>query len=105
MVDATIITDVDFSGAIKATQSGIILVYKKLCPHCQNMQKVIDKFMAKSDGKVLAMLMDSEENPEAMKTLMIERVPAIIIIKNGKAVATKIGLMNPRELAAFYQNA
>ncbi len=104
-MDATIITDSDLSGAIEGTQSGIILIYKKLCPHCQNMQKVIDKFMAKSDGQVSLMRMDSEENPEGMKALKVERVPAIIIVKKGKAVAAKIGLMNPREQAAFYQNA
>ena len=80
-MDATVITDNDFGTAIEGTQSGIILVHKKLCPHCQNMRKVIDKFMAKSDGQVSLMVMDSEENPESMTALKVERVPAVVIVK------------------------
>lgn len=90
-----------YKEAIAATEQGVLLCSKKLCPHCANMAKVMEKFNAKQPGVKLFKL-DSEEEPEAMAALGAERVPTLIIIKGGKVAATKAGLMNPKELAALY---
>ena len=68
------------------------------------MGKVIDKFAARHPDLTLLAL-DSEEEPEAMAALGVERVPTILIIKNGAVVASKMGLMNPRELAALFDGS
>jgi thioredoxin 1 len=99
------LTDKNYEEIIAATESGLILFHKKLCPHCLNMKKVIEKFIAAKGEGVSVMYMDSEENPKGMQSLDVERVPTLLIVKKGKVAATKSGLMNPRELAAFYQNA
>ena len=99
------LTDKNYEEIIAATQSGLILFHKKLCPHCLNMKKVIEKFIAAKGEGVSVMYMDSEENPEGMQSLDVERVPTLEIIKNGKVAVTKSGLMNPRELAVFFQEA
>ena len=93
-----------YKEAIASTEQGILLCSKKLCPHCANMAKVMEKFNAKQPSVALFKL-DSEEEPEAMAALGAERVPTLLIIKAGKVVATKAGLMNPKELAALYASA
>lgn len=98
------LTDKDYAERIAAMESGLVLFHKKICPHCLNMKKVIDKFISTIGETVSVMYMDSEENPEGMKSLNVERVPTIVIVKKGKAAAVKTGLMNPRELAVFYRN-
>lgn len=90
-----------YKDALASTEQGILLCSKKLCPHCANMAKVIEKFNTKEPG-VKFFKLDSEEQPDAMVALGAERVPTLFVIKGGKIVSTKTGLMNPKELAALY---
>ena len=39
-----IITEADYKDRLAATQNGVLLFFKKLCPHCKNMEKVLEKF-------------------------------------------------------------
>lgn len=100
----TQLTTETYKEAIAAVENGILLCHKKLCPHCKNMEKVMEKFGAQNPG-VAFFHLDSEEEPDAMKELGAERVPTILIIKGGKVVTVKAGLMNPRELTALYKAA
>ena len=99
------LSDADYAEHIAATEGGIVLFHKKLCPHCLNMKKVIEKFIANGNEILPVMFIDSEENPEAMHELGVERVPALLIIKNGEVAVKHVGLMNPRQLAARYKEA
>ncbi len=98
------IQDVDFRSTIQNLEIGVIIFVKKLCPHCKNMLKVLEKFQNIIPG-VPVYTVDSEECPESMATAGVERVPTICVIKSGIITAQKNGLMNPREMAAFYEGA
>ncbi|OGP72201.1 MAG: hypothetical protein A2Z73_06070 [Deltaproteobacteria bacterium RBG_13_60_28] len=102
-MEGIIITDADFKTKLeKAT--GILLFYKKLCPNCKALEKVIQKFLA-ANAHVACMRIDSEECPEAMKAFDTERVPTICVLRDGQIAAKKVGLMNLREMIDFYQSA
>lgn len=100
----TQLTTADYKQAIEGTEEGILLCSKELCPHCKNMGKVMEKFAAKNPN-VKLLTVDSEKEPDVMKAIDAERVPTVIIIKGGKIVAQKTGLMNPKDLGTFYANA
>ncbi len=104
MGDFTELSDTTFQEHLSATEGGIILFYKKLCPHCKNMEKVLAKFSIKVPDTTI-MTIDSEACPDAMAALGVERVPTLIIVKGGRTVLTKAGLMNPKELRALYEKA
>jgi thioredoxin 1 len=96
------ITDADFKSKLeKAT--GIILFYKKLCPNCKAMEKVIEKFLS-INTQLQYIRIDSEKCSEAMKAFETERVPTICVLRDGQIVAKKVGLMNLREMTEFYQS-
>mgnify|MGYP001475962428 CR=1 FL=1 len=94
-----IITEADYKDRLAATQNGVLLFFKKLCPHCKNMEKVLEKFGAAKPGIAI------EENAAAAAALGAERPPTIFVIKGGEVKASKVGLMNPREMAAFFEKA
>lgn len=100
----TQLTRETYAAAIADAEQAVLLCSKKLCPHCKNMEKVMEKFSSQRPGVTLFKL-DSEEEPEAMAALGAERVPTILIIKKGKVSASKTGLMNPREMTALFDNA
>ena len=90
-MDVTHLTDKNYLDFIRNLEGGIILFHKQLCPHCLNMQKVLAKLSAKR-GDIGMILIDSEENPQSMASLEVERVPTLIVIKHGEAVGEKIGV-------------
>ncbi len=104
MPEFIVLTDNDYEAGIKTIENGIVLVHKELCPHCQNMRKVIDRFSATVSDLQFAEV-DSEKAPAARDALGAERAPTIVVIRKGAVVARKAGLMNPHELAAFYSEA
>ena len=102
-VEGITITDADFKIKLeKAT--GIVFFYKKLCPNCKALEKVIQKFLS-ANAHVAYMRIDSEGCPEAMKAFGTERVPTICLLRDGQIAAKKVGLMNLREMIDFYQSA
>lgn len=100
----TLLNETSYAKAIEDTEQGMLIGFKKLCPHCKNMEKVLEKCAAKMPELSLLGL-DTEENPEGCAKLGIERAPTILVIKQGQIVGKMAGLMNPRELAAFYSQS
>ena len=66
-----IITEADYKDRLAATQNGVLLFFKKLCPHCKNMEKVLEKFGAAKSGIALYGI-DIEENAAAAAALGAE---------------------------------
>jgi len=97
------LTDTDFQTRL-AQANGVLLFYKKLCPNCKALEKMLDKFFT-ANPEVSYLRIDSEESPEAMKAFNTERVPTICVLRQGQVVARKVGLMNFREMTDFYQSA
>lgn len=95
------LTDADYRQAIGETKGGLVLFHKKLCPHCRNIRKVIEKFAAKA-GPLAVMAIDIEDQSGAAADLEVDRAPTLLIIKQGRETFRKMGLFNPRELAGFY---
>lgn len=79
----------------------IVFFHKDLCPHCKNMEKVLDKFAARAP-QVDIYSVNSEARPELMKELGFERVPTLVFVRGGKVAKVFSGIMNPRELQALY---
>ena len=103
MAEGILLSDADFKERL-AQASGVLLFYKKTCPNCKALEKMLDKFFT-ANPEVAYLRIDSEESPEAMKAFETERVPALFVLKNGKVAAKKVGLMNLREMNEFYFSA
>lgn len=97
----TLLTKENYHSSIEQTENGILIFFKKLCPHCINMEKCLDKFKAMEENASL-FRMDIEEFPEIAKELGAERPPTLLVIKNGNVTSVKAGLMNPRDLRSWY---
>jgi len=101
--EGIVLTDSDFQTRL-AQANGVLLFYKKLCPNCKALEKMLDKFFT-ANPEVAYLRIDSEECPEAMKAFGTERVPTLFVLREGKVVAREVGLMNLREMTDFYQSA
>lgn len=98
------LTDSTFNAELATVQAGAVIFYKQLCPHCKNMEKVLQKFSALVPGVVLFGI-DIEENPAAAAAHEALRAPTILVIRGGTVKGRKAGLMNPKEMLAFYNES
>lgn len=100
----TQLTSKNCMAAIADTEQGVLIGYKELCPHCLNMEKMLIKY-SKTHPDISLFRLNIEESPDTFKELGGERPPTIFVIKNNSIVARKAGLMNPKEMKAFYQRS
>ncbi|NQU63048.1 MAG: thioredoxin family protein [SAR324 cluster bacterium] len=82
--------------------SGILLFYKKVCPFCKALEVVLEKFN-RSRPDIPLMHVDFESESMLVKKFQVERAPSLFILKNGKIVAQKVGLLNLKELTAMFE--
>lgn len=101
--EENIITDANYSEELKYA-NGVLMFYKKLCPACKALSKMLDKFFA-ANPDVPFIRIDSEECPEAVKSYSVERIPTLFVIKDGKIAAQKKGLMNLSAMIDFYRSS
>ena len=75
--------------------------------YCPSIETKVVRFPDKERHQLFVepMGLDTEENPDACGRLGIERVPTLLIIKQGAITAKMAGLMNPKEFCAFYQQS
>lgn len=99
-MDDTKITDSNYGSFIEG-KNAVVLFYKRLCPNCRALEKMLEKFSTVSP-EVSILRIDSEECPSAMAQYGVERVPTLLIVKDGLMTKKKVGLMNLREMQAFY---
>ena len=100
----TLLNEESYTQVLAETEQGMLIGFKELCPHCKNMEKVLEKCTERLPNLTLLGL-DTEKNPEACAQLGIERAPTILIIRQGAVIGRMAGLMNPKKLCVFYQQS
>ena len=100
----TQLTGADFDEKIGATEAGVLSFFKKLCPHCKNMEKVLEKFSAQRPNLAFFNI-DIEEECYVANKDGAARHPTTMIIITGKIVGQRTGLSNPNEIAALHDSS
>lgn len=96
----TEIHDESFSDTI-ATGLNIVLFYKEKCPFCKAMEKIISKFAdrpAAASKEIGYFHINRETSPQAVAAMAIERVPAVLVFRDGVKVHAKSGDVTYKDL-------
>jgi thioredoxin len=96
----TEITDDTFKESV-SSELDIVIFYKDKCPFCKAMKKIIGKFADKpaAAGKAIGYFqINRETNPKYVASLEIERIPAILVFRNGDKVHEKSGDVSYKQL-------
>ena len=96
----TEITDPDFEQSVSSGLS-IVLFYKDQCPFCKAMKKILDKFsgMPAAAGKDIRLYqINRETNPNSTQSMNVERIPSVIVFRDGQEVGAKSGDLTYKEL-------
>ncbi|MFA5352325.1 MAG: thioredoxin [Candidatus Gracilibacteria bacterium] len=97
-------TDANF---VAETASGVVLVdfWAPWCGPCQMMGPVIEALASEFAGKAKIGKLDVDENSQTAQRFQVMSIPTIKIFKDGKEVASMLGMQSKDKLAAEIQNA
>jgi thioredoxin 1 len=94
------ITDATFAASV-ADGLHIVLFYKDQCPFCRAMKKIITKFSERptvADKAIGYLQINRETNPEAAAVWEVERIPTVLVFRQGEKIHARSGDLTYRDL-------
>ena len=86
------VTDASFDADVmKSSEPVVVDFWAEWCGPCRNIAPALDEIASDLQGKVRIARLNVDENPEVTSRYGIHSIPTLMIFKNGKSVASKVG--------------
>ena len=91
------LTDQNFTSE---TSSGYVLVdfWAEWCGPCRQLGPLVEELATEMAGKIKVCKMNVDENPETPSQFGVRGIPTMIILQDGKLIATKVGSIPKKAL-------
>ena len=92
------ITDKEFEQeVIKSTTPVLIDFWAEWCGPCKMLSPIMDQLSEDLKNKIKIVKMNIDDSPEKPSSLGVRSIPTMMLFKDGKAIATKVGAL-PKNL-------
>lgn len=99
-----VITKENFEQEVLQSDKPVMLdFWATWCGPCRMLGPVIAKIAEEYEGKAKVGKVNVDEQPELAGAFRIESIPTVVVIKNGKLVASSVGLCSKAELVALLE--
>ena len=106
MAFTAIVTDASFeTDVIRSLEPVVVDFWAEWCGPCRTIAPALDEIAADLQGKVKVAKLNVDENPDVAGKYGVHSIPTLMVFKNGKAVAKKVGSGPKSELSHWIHAA
>jgi len=98
----THITDASFADEVLKSSVPVLVDYwAEWCGPCKMIAPVLDEIAEQFAGKLKIVKLNIDQNPETPPKYGIRGIPTLMLFKEGKMEASKVGAVSKAQLALF----
>jgi thioredoxin 1 len=100
------LSEVDFDSMV-LQRSGTVLVdfTAAWCPPCKALSPIVARIAEATSGRVFVASVDSDASPHLAAKFKIRGLPTLIVFRDGKEIARRIGLTNEEGIRVLLEPA
>ncbi|MCX6718526.1 MAG: thioredoxin [Candidatus Staskawiczbacteria bacterium] len=101
----TILKDEEFEKEINSTGKFVLVdFFATWCGPCQVLGPILEKLSESFEGKIVFAKADVDNVPKTAQKFSVEKIPTVILFKEGKVVSGFVGLMPENSIKEWLEN-
>jgi len=100
------IKDNEFESEVIHSKLPVLIdFWAEWCGPCRMLSPILDQLSEEMDGKVKIVKMNIDENPETPSKFGVRGIPTMLLFKEGKQIATKVGVQPKNTLQEWINSS
>jgi len=100
------VTDASFESDVLNSEIPVLVDYwAEWCGPCKMIAPLLDDAANQYQGRVMIAKLNVDDNPETAAKFGIRGIPTLMLFKDGKTAATKVGALSKSQLTAFLDDS
>jgi len=100
-----ILNDENFEKEIAEAKLPVLVDFFAVwCGPCNALAPILEQVAKEMEGKIIVAKVNVDENPQVSQKFRIEKIPAVILFKQGRPESSFIGLSSAESIKSWIKN-